>query len=105
MASGLPANFFDAAGASSASLSGREHAVEGFFDKQEDEQVGGKRKREEEDEDEDEMGADGMEEAGEEEDDETRMNKMLDQAEGVEIMDIHQVSHSSNFCLYLRTTG
>eukprot|EP00960_Hanusia_phi_P048635 759067-Hanusia_phi.AAC.11 len=94
MASGLPANFFDApGGASSSSLSGREHAVEGFFDKQEDEQVGGKRKREEEEEEE-EMGADGMEEAGEEEDDETKMNKMLDQAEGVEIMDIHQLKRA-----------
>uniref|UniRef100_A0A7S0HXA0 Beta-catenin-like protein 1 N-terminal domain-containing protein n=2 Tax=Hanusia phi TaxID=3032 RepID=A0A7S0HXA0_9CRYP len=40
------------------------------------------------------MGADGMEEAGEEEDDETKMNKMLDQAEGVEIMDIHQLKRA-----------
>ena len=62
----LPSNFFDKPpNAASASLSGREHAVEGFFD--EAPAVGAKRPRDPDEEEEPTQETEEMEEAGENE--------------------------------------
>ena len=84
----LPSNFFDkkVPDASSASLSGREHAVEGFFD--EAPVAGSKRQREEVEEEVEDVDQEQeeMEEAGD--DQGVDIDKMLDEAEAVEVMDI-----------------
>ena len=81
----LPSNFFDKPpNAASASLSGREHAVEGFFD--EAPAVGAKRPRDPDEEEEPTQETEEMEEAGENE--ELDIDKIVNEAEAVEVMDL-----------------
>jgi ribosomal protein L9 len=92
--SSLPKGFFDAPGATSASLSGREHVVSGFFDKPE-EPPSKRAKHEEEEEMEEDDGRQEEDEKEEEEMDEAEaLDKMLEEAEPVEVWDQAQVTPS-----------
>lgn len=105
--SSLPKGFFDTApDASSASLSGREHVIQGFFDKPEEPPT--KRPKvyqepEEEMMEEEERGAEEEEEEEEEMDQAEAMDKMLDEAEPVEVWDQAQVPHPPGPAFAART--
>ena len=95
--SSLPKGFFDVApDASSASLTGREHVIQGFFDKPVEEPPAKRPKVYQEPEEEmmeEETGAKEDDEKEEEMDEAGALDKMLDEAEPVEVWDQAQVPH------------
>ena len=95
--SSLPKGFFDTApDATSASLSGREHVIQGFFDKPVEEPPAKRPKVYQEQEEEMMEEGKGAEEEEEEEEqigEAEALDKMLDEAEPVEVWDQAQVPH------------